>query len=76
MPILSRKSIHSERNCSTDNIPFLECRPALQMHAILIIPPLFDTSSFILCGSSFKLLVDQHFELNLTERLKSIFFPQ
>ena len=26
MPILSRKSIHSERNCSTVNIPFLECR--------------------------------------------------
>ena len=25
MPILSRKSIHSERNCSTVNIPFLEC---------------------------------------------------
>ena len=26
MPILSRKSIHSERNCSTVNIPFLECK--------------------------------------------------
>ena len=25
MPILSRKSIHSERNCSTVNISFLEC---------------------------------------------------
>ena len=25
MLILSRKSIHSERNCSTVNIPFLEC---------------------------------------------------
>ena len=26
MSIFSRKSIHSERNCSTVNIPFLECR--------------------------------------------------
>ena len=41
-----------------------------------IIRPLINTSNFISCGSLFKLLIDKHFALNLTEPLKSIFFPQ
>ena len=46
----------------------------LLMDVILIIPPLVNTSPFISCGSLFKLLIDKHSALNLTEPLKSIFF--
>ena len=34
MPILSRKSIHSERNCATVNIPFLECADAILSYGL------------------------------------------
>ena len=39
MPILSRKSIHSERNCSTVNIPFLECTALKVVDTLSLIEP-------------------------------------
>ena len=57
-------------------VPASRTWPALQVHVILIIRPLLNTFPFISCVSLFKLFVDKHFALNLTERLKSIFFPQ